>query len=1037
MLLNSGRFSYFPPPRFVVMKLFRLPAAFLLLFAWNAAAQITLNQLPTRVIGQNSTTISSISPNLVEGREFLTPESVAIDPTASPAALYVSDTGNNRVLGFRNAAAFANGQKADLVIGQPDFVTTLAAGPANGTQTTGLSSPEGITVDSAGNLWVVDAGNNRVLRFPKPLTQTANILPDLVIGQPDFTTGAANQGGLSASSLSFSGIQGEVTFDAPGNLWVADSGNNRILRFPAAALATGQSGPAADVVLGQTTFTVNSEGSTPPPATSFTSIISPSGIAFDSAGRLFAAEAVTSQRGRVLVWAPPFTTGEAAFRMLGVDQSNPPPPDISQYQFQARPTAIFPVGNQMGITDTFDSRLLIFPPVEQWTTNTFYQAATTVVGQTDFSSGLANHGRPSPDASTLAQPVGATFYNGNLYVADSNNNRVLVLPQSGTGFGPATAILGQVQADVNAPNLVEGREVYFSRQGDGGLAVDFSSDVPHLYIADNGNNRILGYYDLRNIQPGQQADIVIGQPDFLHTVANYPDGNSNDRNLSAPTGLTVDASGNLYVADTGNGRVLRFRTPFANFQPGTPVAVSQSADLLLGQISFTTKITDATSQTMSAPYGLAFAGENGLLVSDAALNRVLYFAGRPDDLTNGQAAATVFGQADMTSSSSGTGLNRMNGPRHISTDTDDRLYVADSANNRILIFNRAPTAGSGAFAAITLTSGLNKPRAVDVNKATGDIWVANSSGNQALRFPKFNDLIGSGSYTPNATLSDPAPIAVAEDNWGNLFLADNTNRVVIYYPGLGVVNAANYWGLNTSIQRPVAPGMIAAVFSTGGDNQFGLTTESAASIPLPKTLNGVQVLVNNTPSPLFFGAPNQINFQIPSNTPISGTADVQVVEAATNRVLGDTTVVMNNVAPGIFTQDATGSGNGVIANSDNTLNTPSNPAAAGSVVTLYLTGQGPITGMPPDGDVSNAPLIVPYVTNVYIGDQTIVPQENVLYSGLAPTLVGVWQINVKIPNDVISVPSAPPLQVIVLIDSWFSGGKGVGRPVYIYVKAPK
>jgi uncharacterized protein (TIGR03437 family) len=196
------------------------------------------------------------------------------------------------------------------------------------------------------------------------------------------------------------------------------------------------------------------------------------------------------------------------------------------------------------------------------------------------------------------------------------------------------------------------------------------------------------------------------------------------------------------------------------------------------------------------------------------------------------------------------------------------------------------------------------------------------------------------------------------------------------------------------------------------------------------------VLVNNTLSPLFFGAPNQINFQIPSNAPISGTADVQVVDAATNRVLGDTTVVMNNVAPGVFTQDASGSGDGVIANQDATLNTPSNPAKAGSVVTLYLTGQGPITGMPPDGDVSNATLSVPYVTNVYIGDQTIVPQENILYSGLAPTLVGVWQINVKIPNDVISVPNAPPVQVIVLIDSWFSGGKGFGRPVYIYVKQP-
>ncbi|HVW07402.1 MAG TPA: hypothetical protein VHC90_02410 [Bryobacteraceae bacterium] len=1021
------------------MKSIRLPAALLLLFASSAAAQITLNPSPTRVIGQNSTTLSSLAPNLVEGREFLTPESVVIDPTTSPASLYVSDNGNNRVLGFRNAAAFATGQKADIVIGQTDFATTLPSGPANGTRTTGLASPEGLAVDASGNLWVVDAGNNRVLRFPKPFSQPSTVFPDLVIGQPDFTTGTANQGGITASSLTFNGIQGAITFDTLGNLWVADSGNNRILRFPAAAIAAGKSGIAADLVLGQTTFTVNSETTSPPPATSFTSIFSPAGIAFDSAGRLFVSESVSSQRGRVLVWFPPFTNGQAASRMLGVDQTSPPPPTVSQYEFNQSPTTLFAIGNQIGVADTFNSRLLLFPPVEQWNTNTFYQAAGTVIGQPDFSSGSPNQGSLSPSASSLAQPVGVAFYNGNLYVADTANNRVLLMPQNGSGFGAATAILGQVQADVNSPNLVEGREVDFSRQNnaDAGVAIDSTSDVPHLYIADTYNNRILGYYDLRNLQAGQHADIVIGQPDFLHTIANYPDGNSNDHNLAIPTGLAVDVNGNLYVADTGNGRVLRFPAPFANFQPGTPVAVTESADLLLGQISFTTKIGDATSQTMNAPYGLAFTGDHGLLVSDVALNRVLYFAGRSQDFQSSMAATTVFGQSGMTSSGAGSGLNQMNQPHHVAVDTDDRLYVADSGNGRVLVFNRAPAAGNGAFAAITLTSGLKTPRGVDVNPATGDIWVADVSGNQAVRYPNFNALIGSGTYTSNANLTDFAPLAVAEDNWGNVYLADDANRVLIYYPGLSALNAANYWGLNTNPQRPLAPGMITALFSTGSDTQFGAATTSATSIPLPKTLNGLQVLVNNTPSPLFFAGPNQINFEVPSNAPTSGTADIQVVDTATNRVLGDTTVVMDTVAPGIFTQAANGAGDGVIANQDGTLNTPSNPANAGSVVTLYMTGQGYISGMPADGDISNAALSTPYQPLVYMGEQTFVPEQNVLYSGLAPTLVGVWQINVKIPNDVISVQNSQRVQVFVQAGSWVSGGGGLGRPVYIYVKPPK
>jgi uncharacterized protein (TIGR03437 family) len=323
-----------------------------------------------------------------------------------------------------------------------------------------------------------------------------------------------------------------------------------------------------------------------------------------------------------------------------------------------------------------------------------------------------------------------------------------------------------------------------------------------------------------------------------------------------------------------------------------------------------------------------------------------------------------------------------------------------------------------------------------VNQVTGDIWVADPVVDAAVRYPNFNNLIGSGSYTPNAELSDFAPLAVSEDNFGNVYVADNANRVVIYYPGLSALNAANYWGLATTPQFPLAPNTISALFTTGQFNEFGTATTSAATIPLPTQLNGIQVLVNNTPAPLFFAGPNQINFVVPDNAPTSGTADVQVVQLATGLVLGDTTVVMNSVSPGIFTQNATGSGDGVIANQDGTLNTSKNPAAAGSIVTIYMTGQGYISGMPPDGNVSNAALSTPSLPQVYIGDQTFVPDANITYSGLAPTLVGVWQINVKIPNDVISTPTTP-VQVFVQANSLVSGGKGLGRPVYVYVKAPQ
>src|SRR6266567_2835540 len=197
----------------------------LLLFSLsNSFAQITLNPLPTRAIGQNSLQISSRNPNLVEGREFFTPQGIALDTSTSPPGLYVSDSSNNRVLGFRSAVAFANGQRADLVLGQADFVTTLPQGPGRTTRTSGFAAPSGIAVDSQGNVYVMDGANNRILRFPTPFAQTENQIPNLVIGQPSFSTAGANQGGISASTLAFttasSVLQACLTFDSAGNLWV-------------------------------------------------------------------------------------------------------------------------------------------------------------------------------------------------------------------------------------------------------------------------------------------------------------------------------------------------------------------------------------------------------------------------------------------------------------------------------------------------------------------------------------------------------------------------------------------------------------------------------------------------------------------------------------------------------------------------------------------------------------------------------------------------------------------------------------------------
>ena len=81
------------------------------------------------------------------------------------------------------------------------------------------------------------------------------------------------------------------------------------------------------------------------------------------------------------MWAPPFFIGQPASRLLAVDTDNPPPPATSEFQLNASPGGLFAIGNAVGSVDTINSRVVVFPPVEQWTPNVTDQAAIEVAGQ--------------------------------------------------------------------------------------------------------------------------------------------------------------------------------------------------------------------------------------------------------------------------------------------------------------------------------------------------------------------------------------------------------------------------------------------------------------------------------------------------------------------------------------------------------------------------------------------------------------------------------------------------------------------------------
>jgi uncharacterized protein (TIGR03437 family) len=454
---------------------------------------------------------------------------------------------------------------------------------------------------------------------------------------------------------------------------------------------------------------------------------------------------------------------------------------------------------------------------------------------------------------------------------------------------------------------------------------------------------------------------------------------------------------------------------------------------------------------MSAPFGLAFAHNNGLLVSDAIHNRVLFFSGSPDSFTSGMAASKVFGQPNFTSTAAATSTsspgNRFNSPLGIATDADDQLYVADSGNNRIAIFGRVYSAGpdpvpGNSLVSITVNTSsgsvavpITTPEGVWVNPVTNEIWVADTGAQLLVRFPQFNNLPINGFAPDYRILPAGRPLAIAQDAYGDLFVADIGNRVTIYYPTFTTLNAASFYP-----NLPLAPGAIGSVF--GFINQFATTGQSASSLPLPTQIQNVEVLVGGTPAPMFYLGNNQINFQVPSSTPTSGTVEVTIERTDTGQILGDSFLAMNTVAPALFSVDGSGQGQVVALNQDNTVNGPNNPAANGTVIQFFGTGQGIVPNMPPDGTAASGLTPTPYTPQVIIGsaaDNNPLPASYIQYSGLAPGLVGVWQINALIPSTVAPTLSSPGQQTrvgIVVNGNYSTGLAGATLVTTIWVKQP-
>jgi uncharacterized protein (TIGR03437 family) len=844
-----------------------------------------------------------------------------------------------------------------------------------------------------------------------------------VIGQKTQNSGNLPNEGLAkptAKTLAFltgaGALRAGIALDAQGNLWVTDAGNNRIVRFPASQLAAGTIEPAADLVLGQPDL-VSNNASNCSSQINTSSLLQPQGLALDASGALYVADGCA----RVLYYPTP-NGGFPASKVLGViptpTQGQPTFPNDSSLgnSIANTPLAVFTNGNAVFVADTVANRVVRYDSAAQYnpTDTAPSPRIQSVVGQADLVSGKTNRGMTEPDATSLSLPQGGAFDSvGNLWVADTGNNRVLSYPANGAlSYTSANIVVGQTDFPFSAPNLIEGKELWiYNGSVGGGIVVDKTSDPPRLYISDTFNNRVLGFRDARAVGTDprsiltQKADIVIGQPagDLFRAMVNYPGGDKDlptRTGLLRPVGLAIDDTGNLWVADSGNGRVLRFPSPF-NVAAGT----NQSADLVLGQSNFTQKDQSASQQTMNTPYGLTLYPDGQMAVSDAVLNRVLVFR-KP--FSNGQSAFTVVGQQSYGSSGGSSTPAGLIAPRQIATDASGRLYVCDSGNNRILVFRDTATQAQTGPAAAFNFGNFSAPQAIAVSQVSSEMWVG--AGNTIFHLPEVTNYQNTSTVLQQIPLSSSAPMAIALDAFENPIVAETVNRVTFYFAKLAIRNAFSF-----TSTHPLAPGMWVQAAPVGKSVNVG--DEVHETPPYPQTVAGMQMLVNGTPAGIYaFVQKSYINFVIPWNAPTSGTAEFLLFNPVTKEIVAAGTYQMASADPAFKTVNQQGTGQVLAVNvEEGGLNGPTNQVSRGKVIQLALTGQGLVANPPADGFPPPSGVLIntnPLDIHVYLSAAEV-PAQNILFSGLDPNYPGSWIINLRIPD--VSQNGPPPGAAVPII----------------------